>query len=155
MSFDITFLIVIFSPVIGIMSLIVGKPAIKEKTNKKLPLYLCDIACVLGLIIFISFIICSRSERIDPKYTYTEYPIEKMTFDNVYFNNRGGDSLNKSYVIVEEPNDKYQNVVVVEKEEYIIQWFYKVKITTNKYHIYLSEDVYNRWQDGSTIYEGE
>lgn len=137
------------------MSLIVGKPTIKEKTNKKLPLYLCDIACVLGLIIFISFIICSRSEHIDSKYTYTEYPIEKMTFDNVYFNNRGGDSLNESYVIVEEPNDKYQNVVVVEKEEYIIQWFYKVKTTTTKYHIYLSEDVYNRLQDGSTIYEGE
>lgn len=153
MSDTLAFLIILFSPTIGIMLVIVGKPAIKEKTNKKLPLYLCDIVCAFGIVLFISYIICSKGEHINAKYTYTEYPIEKLTFSNVYFNDRGGDNLNESYVIIEKPNEKYQNVVIVEREEYIMQWFCKVKTSTTRFHVYLTEEVYYRLKNGYTIYE--
>ena len=46
---------------------------IRERTNKKLPLYLCDFACVFGIVIFISYIICSRGEHINPQYSSCEH----------------------------------------------------------------------------------
>ena len=55
MDFEIAMLIAIFSPAIGIMAVIAGKHFIKSKTTKKLPLHICNIACVIGLIIYISF----------------------------------------------------------------------------------------------------
>lgn len=155
MSDSLAFIIILFSPVIGIMSVLVGKSMIRERTNKKLPLYLCDFACVFGIVIFISYIICSRGEHINPQYSYIEYPIEKLTFNTVHFNNGHEGNLNEPYVIIEKPNEEYQNVVIYEKEEYIIQWFCKVKMSSIKYHVYLSEDVYNRLQDGHIIYKAE
>ena len=155
MSDSLAFTIILFSPVIGIMSVMFGKPMIKEKTNKKLPLYLCDVTCILGIVIFISFLICSRGEHINPQYSYTEYQVEKLTFSTVYFNDGNESNLNESYVIIENPDEEYQNVVIYEKEEYIIQWFCKVKMSSIKYHVYLSEDVYNRLKDGNTIYKVE
>lgn len=156
MNAKIALLIAVFSPTIGIMAMLVGRPYIKKKTNKKLPLHICTLLCVVGLVIYISFLICLSGKHINSTFTYTEYPIEKMTISSVYFNDRGGDNLNESWVIIEEPTDKYQNIVLVEEEEYEIQWlFCKIKSFGSKYHIYLSEDVYNRLQDGNIIYEGE
>ena len=155
MSDNLAFIIILFSPVIGITSVLIGKSIIKERTNKKLPLYLCDIACVFGIVIFISYIICSRGGHINPQYSYTEYPIEKLTFNTVIFSNGYECNLQEPYVIIEKPNEEYQNVVIYEKEKYIIQWFCKVKMSSIKYHVYLSEDVYDRLQDGHIIYEAK
>lgn len=151
---EIALLIAIFSPTIGIMIILTLRPYIKKKTNKKLPLHICTLFCVVGLIIYISFLMCFRGEHLDSTFTNKEYPIDKMTFNSVYFNNRGGDSLSESWVIIEEPNDKYQNIVLVKTEEFKVKWlFCKINVTNDKYHVYLSEDVYNRLQDGNTIYE--
>ena len=147
-------LIAIFSPTIGIMAMFTLRPYIKKKTSKKLPLHICTLLCVVGLIIYISFLMCFSGEHLDSTFAHKEYPIDKMTFNSVYFNDRGGDSLSESWVIVEEPNDKYQNIVLVETEEFKVKWlFCKINVTNDKYHVYLSEDVYNRLQDGNTIYE--
>ncbi len=147
-------IIAIFSPVIGIMAVIVGKPYIKNRTKKKFPLYVCNVLCIIGFAIYISFLFCINvGKHIDSKITYTEYPIQKLTFDNVYFNDEDGKRFNESYVILEEPDEKYNNVVVVEREKCYIQWIYKFEYTGSMYHVYLSKELYSRFQDGSILYE--
>lgn len=155
MNFGIAMLIATFSPTIGLMAIIAGKPFIKSKTNKKLPLHICNIACVIGLIIYVSFLISmANGEHLNSVTTFKEYPIEKVTLSHVYFNDRGGDSFSESYVVLEEPNDEHQNVVIAETENYEIQWlFYKIKASGNKYHVYLADDIYERYNDGKIIYE--
>lgn len=155
MNSGIAILIAVFSPTIGIMAVIVGRPFIKSKTNKKLPLHICNIACVIGLIIYISFLISiANGKHLNSVTTFEEYPIEKVTLSHVYFNDRSGDSFSESYVVLEDPNDKYQNVVIVETEDYEIQWlFCRINTSSSKYHVYLTNDVYKRFKDGSVIYE--
>ena len=155
MDFGIAMLIAVFSPTIGLMAAIVGKPFIKSKTTKKLPLHICNIACVIGLIIYVSFLISmANGEHLNSVTTFKEYPIEKVTLSHVYFNDRDGDSFGESYVILEDPNDKYQNIVIVETEDYEIQWlFSKFKSTGSRYHVYLTDDIYKRLKDGRVIYE--
>ena len=155
MNGNLALLIIIFIPTICITFFMFGKPMIKKKTDKKLPLYLCDITCILSIIIFISFLICLRGEHINPQYSYTEYPIEKLTLNTVIFNDGYKGNLNESYVIIEKPNEEYQNVVICENEKFVVQWFCKVKVYSIKYHVYLSEDVYDRLQDGHIIYEAK
>ncbi len=126
------------------------KGKIKEKTISK-------VYVLMGVITFALFIhglIVGRGEHLNSTYEYTTYPIEKCTFNSVEFNNTS-QNLNESYVIVEEPNSEYQNVVVKEKENYEIQWFCRVKWTSNKYHVYLSEDVYERLKDKDVIYKAD
>ena len=155
MDFVIAMLIATISLAIGIMAVIAGKPFIKSKTNKKRPLHICNIACVIGLIIYISFLISiSNGIHLNSVITFKEYPIEKVTLSHVYFNNKGGDSFGESYVVLEYPNDKDQNVVIVETEDYETQWlFCRIKTSSSKYHVYLTNDVYERYKDGSVIYE--
>ena len=150
----IALLIAIFSPIIGIITILRVKPIIKERTTKKLLLHLCNFICAIGFVIYISFIICSRNEHINQEFTYTEYSIERLTFHDIYFENKRY-NLHESNFIIEEPNDRYNNVVVVEKENFIMQWFCKVRRTYTRYHVYLSEEVYDRFQDGNVIYEIE
>lgn len=152
----IALLIAIISPTVGVAAILIIKPKIKEKTNNRMKLNICNIAFAVGMIIYISFLICtSKGSHIGSSVTYKEYPIQKLTFSNVYFNDRDGYSFNESWVILESPNDKYQNVVVVETEEYVIQWLFKIRTDSSKYHVYLSEEVYNRFQYGNVIYKSE
>lgn len=155
MDFEIAMLIAVFSPTIGLMAVMIGKSFIKSKTTKKLPLHICNIACVVGLIIYISFLISiSNGKHLNSVITFKEYPIEKVTLSHIYFNDKDGDSFNESYVVLENPNDKYQNVVIVETEDYEIQWlFCRINTSSSKYHVYLTNDVYKRFKDGSVIYE--
>ena len=157
MDFEIAMLIASFSPTIGIMAVIVGKPFIKSKTNKKLPLHICNIACVIGLIIYISFLISiANGKHLNSVITFEEYPIEKVTLSHVYFNEGSGHSFSESYVILADPNDEYQNVVIVETEDYETQWlFCRIKTSGSKYHVYLTNDVYKRFKDESVIYENK
>ena len=78
-----------------------------------------------------------------------------MTFNSVYFNGRGGDRFSESWIILENPDDKYENVIVEETEYFTLNWLFKIKTSTSKYHVYFSEDVYQRFQDGETIYKNE
>lgn len=154
MNFIIAIFIQIFSLLIGVMAVIVGKPFIKTKTNKKLPLYICNIACVVGLIVFISLLFSmTKGEHLNSATTFTEYPIEKVTFNHVYFNDRS-DSFNDSYVILEESKNEYQNVVIVENKDYEVQWlFCKIKYSVENHHVYLANDIYERLKNGAVIYE--
>lgn len=154
---DITtaLLIALFSPVIGLLFVMMVKPEIKKRTNKKTPLHICNLILVIGILIYVSLLVCLRGEHIDSSVSYTEYPIQKLTLSNVYFDNRDGYSLNESYVILEDYNNEYENVVVVETEKYMIRWlwFCKIKDEGNKYHVYLSEENYTRLNNGNVIYE--
>lgn len=45
-------------------------------------------------------------------------------------------------------------MVIVEYEDYSVYWLLgKINITREKYHIYLSEDVYQRYKDGNVIFK--
>ena len=108
------------------------------------------------MVVYVSFFICSyRGKHYDSIIEYEEYPIEKVTFNSVYFNSRGGDRFSESWIILENPDAKYENVIVVETEYFTLSWLFKIKTSTSKYHVYLSEDVYQRFQDGETIYKNE
>lgn len=159
MNLEIAMLIAIFPITIGLIAGMGCKPFIKSKTNKKLPLYICNIVCVvgcvIGLIIYISFLISMKNgKHLNSETTFKEYPIEKVTLSHVYFNDSIGDSFGESYIILEDPNDKYQNVVIEETEDYEFQWlFCKFKTSGSRYHVYLADDIYKRLKDGSVIYE--
>lgn len=61
--------------------------------------------------------------------------------------------MDEASVIIEELNDKYRNVVIVEEEKYTLQWLFKINASSSKYHVYLSEEMYDILQDGDVIYE--
>ena len=144
------------SMVLGVIAIIIVKPYIKSKTQSKFTLQICNIAFVIGTIIFISLIICMfKGKHINQSFTYTEYPIQKLTFSNIYFGNEDENecSINESYAIIEDPDEKLINVVIEEKEKYTVQWLFKIKLESKKYHVYLSKELYNRLKDGAVIYE--
>ena len=86
---------------------------------------------------------------------YEEIDIDKLTLHSVYFDDMSCD-LDDTNVFLEESNEKYNNVVLVEKENYEFQWIFKVKANSkNKYHIYLDENVYKRLNAGLVIYQKE
>lgn len=154
--YGIAVLVAIAAVIFGTFMIMIVKPKIKEKSKSKLLLHICNILFVIGLGVYISFLICScKGKHYDSRIEYKEYQIEKVTFSNVYFNGRVGDSFNESYVILENPNDKFKNVVVVETEYFTLNWLFKIKASSSKYHVYLSEDVFDRFQDGSVIYRSE
>lgn len=155
MGFEVAMIIAIISGVVGAMMFFLVKPEVKRRTNKKYSRHICNVLGIMGLALYISFIIClGAGKHTNPTFTYDEVPIEKLTTTHVYFDDNS-QSLNESYVILEKPNEKYSNVVVVETEHYILQWISKIELSGNKYHVYLSDDIYNRLQDGSTIYEAK
>lgn len=149
------YFIVIFFLMLGIAAIMVAKPYIKSKTQNKLPLHICNIFFIIGIIIYISIFVCmSIGKHIDSNFVYTEYPIQKLTFTNVYFDDRNY-SFNESYMNLEEPDKDFVNIVIEVKEEYTIQWLFKIKVESNEYHVYLSKELYHRLQDGNVIYKRE
>lgn len=153
MDIMVALLIALFSPVIGLLFVMMVKPEIKKRTNKKIPLHICNLVLVIGILIYISLLVSLRGKHLDSNISYTEYPIQKLTLSNVYFDDRDGYSLNESYVIIEDCTNEYVDVVVVETEKYTIQWFCKIKDEGSKYHVYLSEENYTRLNNGNVIYE--
>lgn len=152
--FVIAMIIVTISAFIGCFMFFVKKPDYKRSNAPKYKIHICNISYVVGLVIYISFVLCANlGTHHNPSVKYTEYPIEKLTFSNVYFNGRDRESFNESYVILEEQDDKYQNVVVVETEYYTLNWLFKIKTSSSKYHVYLSKEIYQRFQDGNVIYK--
>lgn len=98
---------------------------------------------------------CSfNNEHLNSVSSFEEYPIEKVTLGKVYFNGNDGCSFDESYVILEEPNSEYENIVVKEIENFEIKWLiWNVKSNGSIYHVYLSDEVYKRLKNGVVIYE--
>lgn len=154
--FVIAMIIAVISSVIGCFMFLVKKPDYKRNNAPNYKIHICSISCAVGLVIYVSFLLCaSIGTHHNSSVKYTKYPIEKLTFSNVYFNGRNGGSFNESCVILEEQDDRYQNIVVVETEYYTLNWLFKINTSSNKYHVYLSEDVFKRFQDGNVIYRSE
>lgn len=152
--YGIAIIVAIASFMFGLFMIMIVKPEIKVKSNNKLLIYICNILFVIGVGVYISFLIClCKGKHYDSRIEYEEYPIEKVTFNSVYFNGRGGDRFSESWVVLENPNDKYENIVVTETEYFTLNWLFKIKTSNNKYHVYLSEEVFNRFQDGNIIYK--
>lgn len=139
------------SGIIGIYSLLLIVPGLINRTIKR---YIFILIGIVGIAILISFLICMYGKHPIYSSEYKEVPIEKLTTERVYFEDKEY-SLSEPYIIIEEPDKQHNNVVVIEKNYYIMQWIYKVKLTGNKYHIYLSEESYQRLQDGEIIYENK
>lgn len=119
--YGIAILIAIVAVMFGLFMIMIVKPKIKAKSNNKWLLHICNMFFVIGVGVYVSFLICScKGKHYDSRIEYKEYPIEKVTFNSVYFDGRGGDSFGESWVILETPNDKYKNVVVVETEYYTL-----------------------------------
>lgn len=155
MSFEVAMIIGSVSGAMGFCTLILVKPEIKRITNKKYPKHICNLVGVIGVILYISFVVClCAGKHQNPTITYKEVPIKKLTMTHVYFDDNNQD-LGESYVIIEEPNRKYNNIVLIETETYTLQWIYKIKLSGDKYHVYLTEDCYKRLENGNVIYESE
>lgn len=154
--FGIALLTSIVSATVGFFMFFVKKSEYKRNNAPKYKIHICNISGVVGLVIYVSFLLCiTIGTHHNSSVEYKEYPIEKLTFSNVYFNGRDGKSFNESYVVLEEQHNKYENVVVVETEYYTLNWIFKIKTSSSKYHVYLSEEVYQRFQDGEIIYKIE
>lgn len=154
--YGIAILVAIVAVMFGLFMIMIVKPKVKAKFKKKWLVYICNLSFVIGVAVYVSFLTCSCcGKRYDSIIEYEEYPIEKVTFNSVYFNGRGGDRFSESWIILENPDDKYENVIVAETEYFTLNWLFKIKTSTSKYHVYFSEDVYQRFQDGETIYKNE
>lgn len=149
----ITIACIIFTT-FGMVSLFLRIPdCLQDIKNNKLRLCIYILISIISIGIFISFVMNLNNKHLDSKFTYTEYPIEKITFQDVYFNGDNVQNLKESYVIIEEPNEKYSNIVIKEKEEYKRKWlFFYIKDYDITYHIYLTQDVYDRYKSGQILY---
>lgn len=149
MTFEVAVILAVFIPVIGILMLV----AYKLNIYRKIPLNICRILCVLSICVYVSFLFTS-TKHYNSKFYYEEYSIDKVTLSSVYFNNGSKRFSEGSNIILEEPNGEYSNVVIVEYENYSSYWLLgKINTTSVRYHIYLSDDVYQRYKDGNVIYK--
>lgn len=154
MGFGISIIIAGISGIIGFILLALLIPELMYGTINKCKKNICILISIIGIAIFISFLICVYGNRPVYSSEYKEVPIEKLTIDRVYFEDEEY-SLNEPYIIIEEPDHKYNNVVIIEKNHYTVQWIYKFEETGRKYYVYLSEEVYKRLQDGRVLYENK
>ena len=149
MRFEVAMILAIFIPAIGIIML----AAYKLNIYRKIPLNICRILCVLSICVYVSFLF-APIKHYNSKFYYEEYSIDKVTLSGVYFNNYSKRFDESSNIILEEPNGEYSNVVIAEYEDYSSYWLLgRIDITGVKYHIYLSKDVYQRYEDGNVIYK--
>lgn len=122
------------------------------KSTKKKTLHV--IFGIISLTTYISFlcVICF-TKPIEQTSGVAEYPIQKLTFNSVAFDNRNAYGLDESYVNVERADGIHNNVVVVDEKYYVIRWLWEIPFKKYKYHVYLSEDNYQRLQNRNVIYE--
>lgn len=127
------------------------------KLGKKKSIVICILLCIVGMILFLSLIFALfMGKHCDLKVKKTTYDIEKLTFNYVYFNgDEFGDRLDADYISIEEPDSIHNNVVIVEKQSYSVQWLFKIPLTNTIYKIYMSEDVYEKFNNCDVIYTKE
>lgn len=107
---------------------------------------------VIGIVLIIPVFLFARScenSRNNAEILITEYPIQKLTRNKVHFNDEFVSLNNKNTyekkVILEEPNNEHQNVVIEEAELFSMQWLRKINVKRITYHVYLSEDNFNKY----------
>lgn len=106
-----------------------------------------------GCLGFASFMVCYVVGTYStPVHTYEEYPIQTLTKSRMYFNNECY-RLSGSNIVIEEPKKNCENMVIVDTENYEIQWFIKVHASAKTYHIYLSNENYIKLQMDDLIYD--
>lgn len=156
MDFELALILAMVFGIVGLITFFCIRPIVKSKCNKKILTFVCYIVSILGISLYFSFLIlCVTGEHLNSSSTYEEIDIDKLTLHSVYFDDMSCD-LDDTTVFLEEPNEKYNNIVLVEKENYEFQWIFKVKANSkNKYHIYLDENVYKRLNAGLVIYQKE
>lgn len=153
MRITLAIILAVIAPTIGILPLFLRiNPDINEKFNKKTKT-ISNIGCLVGIAIYISFIISLNVSKINPQVTYTEYPIQYLTTNKVYFDNNDGQHLNESNTVIEKPDSQRNNVVVVKAEDYESQWLWRIPDTRYTYYVYLSKDNYNKLQNPNVIYD--
>lgn len=155
MNYITLFFITAILAITSILTLVLVKPELKTRCNKKYPLYICDFIIIAGISLYVGFLFnLSTGTHINSSYVYEEFPINRLTTDSVSFGHKNY-ALHNSYTVIEEPTEEYDNVVVVETETYQIQWLCKYNVTGTTYHVYLTEDIYNKYQNSffDVIYE--
>lgn len=161
MKAELAIIIAVFGSTIGLIAPLCVRtfePCDEEKKKKMKWPVIKKISWLLfsiGLFIFISFIASLNGEHLNSKISYEEYPIEKLTEQLVYFGEEK-QNLTERWTLIEKPQEKYENIVLVEKENYSFKWlFWKVNNTSNTYHVYLSNDVYETYEQlkDNVIYE--
>ena len=155
MNYVVLFIITGILASISLIVLVIVKPYVKDKCSNKYSLYICDFIIVVGLTLYVSFLYnLTTGTHIDSSYNYEKVPINRITTEDIWFGDDKCD-LHESCVIIEKPNKKYDNVVIIETETYQIQWLCKYNVTGTTYHVYLTEDIYNKYQNSffEIIYE--
>lgn len=153
MRITLAIILAVIAPTAGMLPLFLRmNPDINKKFNRKSKI-ISNIGCFVGFVIYISFIVSLNVSKINPKITYTEYPIQYLTTNKVYFDGNDGRSLNESNTIIEKPSSQKNNMVVVKAEDYESQWLWRVPNTEYTYYVYLSEDNYNKLQNPDVIYD--
>ena len=140
-----------------------AKPATKPKytiscIHKILPIFICDAYLIISLIIFISYPVCSMNNaHSNQVFVQKQYPIQKLTLDSVYFDDTRTIDLNNTVnVTIEPPDNVHDNIIIKTREDYEIQWLiFQVKTYDTTYHIYLTQELYDRLNDGGTLYVKE
>ena len=128
--------------------------------KKRYHTYACLVFILLGFFVYGSYIWCLKhGTHYDSVKTYETYPITHANMNSVYFrydnNKEIQASYSESYVKLEEPNDNYDNVVVIETDKYKMKWLCYVDRTATTYHIYLTETAYDKLMNGDIIYDEE
>lgn len=154
MSFEAAAIISILSGAFSTFFLIFIRPCVKVKVKNKVTLYILYIISIMGIAIYISFIICPKGKHLNQSVQYKEIPIEKVEKQWIYFDGTKH-SFSEKQVVIEKPKNGYENVVVKETECFQVQWIVKINVSSDKYHVYMSEDVYGKWKNGGFVYERE
>ena len=130
-------------------------PALSEKFNTKTWTRIRIFSALFGITYLLMFCIMHNTEFDIKPTSYEHFPIEKLTATKIYFNNESHFINDSSIITIEEPNINYENVVIVENQNYDIYIPWKVNFNNKKYHVYMSEDTYYRFNNSEIIYERE
>ena len=115
----------------------------------------------LFFIIMISFCINNvYAARYEECINYETYTITKLVANSCYIETDNGNlrlPFSENYVLLEEPKEEYDNVVEKEYKTWKTNWlgFIKVLHEDYYYHVYLTEDMYDRVNDGDVYFDLE
>ena len=150
MRYVFAFILAVLIPTICYSIVIL--PALSKKFKTKKWVIIRIFSALFGIAYLLMFCIMHNTEfNIKPTH-YEQFPIEKLTSTKIYFNDESRliEELN-----IKEPNINYENVVIVENQNYDIYIPWKVNFNEKEYYVYMSEDTYYRFNNSHIIYERE
>lgn len=119
--------------------------------NKKYKKNLSILGVILGILIFLSFIIMNNI-KFNVETTYAEFPIDKLTTKSIYYNNNlcNIDEIN---IIIEEPTPNFNNNIIIKTQKWDTYWLWKIPHESKTYYLFLSNDVYYKFYNNYIIFE--